>query len=496
MSEQLRRQCFRAAVLFLSLFLLALILRATGSPLALPRAIAGRSFRTDRELDAMLLLCFVLILLFQLLFSLLLALGILVRETRTLQFGSFVLLGFLLYLVACLRPYTLLDNHFTTAWFMTGHFTDSLVHSLADVIAGVFQMKMNWNRQLGWQLAAALLYIYPFFVSVRVLGLRNFFPVLLASLLCAAAWLAGHAALLSGGMQLFLGMAAAGGAAILLRFLTQEWKLGREKKRSSSKKPLLSLAVSREQTMLLAVICALLWGLTWITGRVSSFHDVMKLFFGSSVYSYQGSLYQLKNLGVAQALAISYFLSLLVSRALSLVEVKMSTKYAKNLNAAYQLLFQIWILPFFSELLNRAANKGQNAIAGDELAENLSIPLHHAWAALQSGAAGKILLLILAALLFGIAAVWFAVRLPAIRLTVWFFVWFSVCSYVYCLLGLFFPRRMYPTALLLICYGLNYLLQWILNAGEGLQLMLRKRQQVASHEMETRMPSHRSRKRR
>ena len=76
----------------------------------------------------MLLLFFVLILLFQLLFTMLLALGALVRETRALQLAGFVLLGFLLYLFACLRPYTLLDNHFTTAWFMTGHFTDSLVH--------------------------------------------------------------------------------------------------------------------------------------------------------------------------------------------------------------------------------------------------------------------------------------------------------------------------------------------------------------------------------
>ena len=98
--------------------------------------------------------------------------------------------------------------------------------------------------------------------------------------------------------------------------------------------------------------------------------------------------------------------------------------------------------------------------------------------------------------LLGIAAIWFAIRLPALRLTVWFFVWFSVCSYVYCLLGLFFPQRMHPTVLLFICYGLNYLLQWILNAGEGLQLVLRKRQREESREVETRMPSHRSRRRR
>ncbi|MBF1256131.1 MAG: hypothetical protein HXM40_02535, partial [Stomatobaculum longum] len=364
MPEQLKRQCFRAAALFLGCFLLYWSLRAAGGPFALPRAVAARSFRTESELDAMLLLFFVLILLFQLLFTMLLALGALVRETRALQLAGFVLLGFSLYLFACLRPYTLLDNHFTTAWFMTGHFTDSLVHSLADVLAGVFRMKTNWDRQLGWQVAAALLYLYPFFVSLRVLGPRNFFPALLVSALSAAIWLAGHAALLGGGLQLLLGLLAAGLSAVLLQVLTKAWKFGSAKKAGPKKKPLLSLKASREQTLLLALICVLLWIITWLTGRISSFHDVMKLFFGSSVYGYQGSLYQLKKLGVAQALALSYFLSLLVSRALSLVEVKMSTKYEKNLNAGYQLLFQIWILPLLSKLLNHAADKGQDAIAG------------------------------------------------------------------------------------------------------------------------------------
>lgn len=496
MPEQLKRQCFRAAALFLGCFLLYWSLRAAGGPFALPRAVAARSFRTESELDAMLLLFFVLILLFQLLFTMLLALGALVRETRALQLAGFVLLGFLLYLFACLRPYTLLDNHFTTAWFMTGHFTDSLVHSLADVIAGVFRMKTNWDRQLGWQVAAALLYLYPFFVSLRVLGPRNFFPALLVSALSAVIWLAGHAALLGGGLQLLLGLLAAGLSAVLLQVLTKAWKFGSAKKAGPKKKPLLSLKASREQTLLLALICVLLWIITWLTGRISSFHDVMKLFFGSSVYGYQGSLYQLKKLGVAQALALSYFLSLLVSRALSLVEVKMSTKYEKNLNAGYQLLFQIWILPLLSKLLNHAADKGQDAIAGDELAETLSIPLNHVWAALQSGAWLKLLPFLLLGTLLGIAAIWFAIRLPALRLTVWFFVWFSVCSYVYCLLGLFFPQRMHPTVLLFVCYGLNYLLQWLLNAGEGLQLVLRKRQRAESREVEARMPSHRSRRRR
>ena len=52
----------------------------------------------------MLLLFLVLILLFQLLFSLALAGSAMAKETQGIKLGSFVLLGFSLYLIACLRP--------------------------------------------------------------------------------------------------------------------------------------------------------------------------------------------------------------------------------------------------------------------------------------------------------------------------------------------------------------------------------------------------------
>jgi len=473
MSERLRRQCYRAAVLFLTFSFLWVALRAAGSLFALPKAIASRSFRTESELDAMLLLFLVLILLFQLLFSLALAGGAMVKEEHRIKLGSFVLLGFSLYLLACLRPYMLLDNHFTTAWFMTGRFVESLVNSLANLFAGVFRMEMRWDRSAGWRIAAALFFLYPFYLSASTLGRRNFFPVLLASCLPAAAWLLGHSYLLGGWLQLLLGLLAATGSALILVYLTKERTLGRRRP-PKKKKAVFSLAVSREQTLLLAAGCLLLWVLTVVTGRISGFRDVMKLFFGSSIYNYQGKLYQLQNLGVVQALAISYFLSLLVNRALSLVEVKMNSKYAANLNAAYLLLFQIWILPLLSGLLNRAASKSQDAVSGDALAETLSRPLQNVAALFMSGSWLKILPLALLALLVGGALVWLIVRLPAFRLSIWFFVWFSLCSYVYCVLGLFFPKRVNSTLLLFICYFLNRALEWILNSGEGLRLAVRR----------------------
>ena len=94
MSERLIRQCYRAAVLFLAFSFLWITLRAAGSLFALPKAIASRGFRTESELDAMLLLFLVLILLFQLLFSLALAGGAMAKETQGIKLGSFVLLGF------------------------------------------------------------------------------------------------------------------------------------------------------------------------------------------------------------------------------------------------------------------------------------------------------------------------------------------------------------------------------------------------------------------
>ena len=92
MSERLRRQCYRAAVLFLTFSFLWVALRAAGSLFALPKAISSRSFRTESELDAMLLLFLVLILLFQLLFSLALAGSAMVKEEHRIKLGSFVLL--------------------------------------------------------------------------------------------------------------------------------------------------------------------------------------------------------------------------------------------------------------------------------------------------------------------------------------------------------------------------------------------------------------------
>ena len=63
----------------------------------------------------------------------------------------------------------------------------------------------------------------------------------------------------------------------------------------------------------------------------------------------------------------------------------------------------------------------------------------------------------------------FTVRLPFVRLAVWFVVWFSACTYIYCLAGLFYRSSFGNAALLLICYLLNRFLNARLSAGEKLR---------------------------
>ena len=63
----------------------------------------------------------------------------------------------------------------------------------------------------------------------------------------------------------------------------------------------------------------------------------------------------------------------------------------------------------------------------------------------------------------------FTVRLPFVRLGVWFVVWFSACTYIYCLAGLFYRSSFGNMALLLTCYLLNRFLNALLSAGEKLR---------------------------
>jgi hypothetical protein len=61
------------------------------------------------------------------------------------------------------------------------------------------------------------------------------------------------------------------------------------------------------------------------------------------------------------------------------------------------------------------------------------------------------------------------IRIPAIRLFIWFLVYFSACTFVWCLVGLYYQKQMNSWMLLAICYGLNWVLNHLISSGKGLR---------------------------
>ena len=82
-----------------------------------------------------------------------------------------------------------------------------------------------------------------------------------------------------------------------------------------------------------------------------------------------------------------------------------------------------------------------------------------------------LIILISAALLWLVIR---CIRLPFLRLGVWFLVWFSACTYIYCLFGLYCRSPAETVPLLLCCYLLNRLLNHLLSAGTLLRTEIRK----------------------
>ena len=277
------------------------------------------------------------------------------------------MLLFLLYVYACLYGYPLLDNHFTTAWFMTGQYTAQLLESILNLIAGIFRMEFSWNDTAAWYAVSACLLVYPFVLLGTFLGDRNFWPVFIASLLPPVAWLTGHWMLWSGALQMGLGAVTALLSASFLAFFTDEERLGREKKEGRA--PLIRIKVDNKKRILFGVLCAAAWGVTVWAGRIRSFGAVMRLIFSSSVYSYQKNLYSLADMRIAQAMLVSYVTSLVVKFVLSLVEFEDDSRFSKVLTPAWMLLFQIWVLPLLSNFMSRAAESAQGTFSGEEIGD-------------------------------------------------------------------------------------------------------------------------------
>lgn len=464
----MKRLIFRFSELLLGIWLIWKICYAAGGPGRIVRAVGERVYRTSEELTAMVLIFCVLFLLYVVLLTLELTFGALVGENKKNRGAIAGGLTFLLFLYACLYGYPLLDNHFTTAWLMTGKYTATLAESLLKLVAGVFGAGFQWNGTLAWYTVCACLLVCPFVLFAAFLGGRNFWPVLIAAFFPSLTWLIAHWCRMRGMEQLGLGLLAAVLAAVFLHYFTDEAQLGSER-RQRKKKVLFRVILDRKKQTAVWLLCGVFWGLTFFLGRIRSFGAVMRLIFSSSIYNYQNNLYALEDLRIAQALALSYVLSLLVRWLLSLVEVENNSRSAGWMNAAYMLLLQIWVLPLLSNFMRRAADSAQGAVSGAAVAERLKTPAEEFLYAMEAGrllplflgiAAGCGLLFILFML---------TVRFPFIRMIVWFFVWFSLCTYVYCVIGLFYHSSLGNTSLLLVCYVLNRVLDRLLTAGNRLR---------------------------
>lgn len=450
------------------ILLLWRILYAAGGILRVPEAIGNRSYRSPGELTAMVLIFCVFLLLCTAVFAIALALSVLAGESRRLRALYIAVLALLLYIYACLYGYPLLDNHFTTAWLMTGKYTATLIRSLLTLFAGVFGRGFHWNDTVAWYAVCACLLVYPFVLLESFLGTRNFWPVLVAALLPSFGWLVAHWCVLKGGEQLSIGAVTAVAIGFFLYYFTDAAQLGRERK-ERRRRALLKLSLNEKRRNLLILLCVLLWGLTIYLGRIRSFGAVMRLIFSSSVYSYQNNLYALADLRIAQALALSYILSLMVRWILSLVELENHSRYAGWMNAAYMLLLQIWVLPLLSKFMRRAADSAQGAVAGDAVADALRTPAKEFLLGMEAGELLPLFLAVTMGSAFVLLLFFLTVRLPFVRLGLWFLVWFSACTYVYCLIGLFYHSPLGNTSLLIVCYGLNRVLDRLLSAGHRLR---------------------------
>lgn len=458
----------RAAAGILALYLVVQILGAAGGIFRVVKEIGERTYRTPSELTAMVLIFCMIFLLFGVIAAIHLAWSTVAEEEKRVALGEAFVLFFLFFLYACLYGYPLLDNNFTTAWLMTGKYTSTLLKSLLQLAAGVFALGFDWNDTMAWYAVSACLLVCPFVLLSVFLGLRNFWPVISAAAFPSFTWLIGHWALLSGGAQAVLGLAASAVSAFLLFSFSDAGRLGtaQRKKRDTA---FFHVKVDREKRIVITCICIALWVLTVLFGRIRSFGAVMRLIFSSSVYSYKDNLYALADKRIALALLVSYLSSLVIKWIFTRISFEDESRASKYLLTAYMLLAQVWILPLLSNFMTRAAENAKGAVPADAVKEAVKTPAQEFLSVLEQGSLIPLILcvVITACLLFFLF--FFTVRLPFVRIAVWFIVWFAACTYMYCLIGLFYHSALGDMALLLLCYLLNSALNAMLSSGKRLR---------------------------
>ena len=471
MNENLKPWFFRCGIGIFLLYLLFRIRYAAGSFLNIPQEISDRTYTTAEEQAALFLLSFVLFLLFSLILSAILVGGVLSGEERTVLFGLTAAVLAVFYIYACLYGYPLLDNHITTAWLMTGRYTSTLVLSILKLFAGLFGKSFSWNGSLAWRMTCGILLACPLVLFSTFVGLRNTIPVLLGAFLPAFCFLTGQYAELPGPQMMLFGLAAALVSAVMLVKFTDPQLLGREAKKKKAK-ALLHVSVDDKKRAYFAAALAILWILTFLLDRVRSFGEVMKLIFASSVYAYQKNLNVLGDMRIAQAMLVSYTLSLLVKFVLSKVEFEDDFRFSGLINTGYMLLLQVWVMPVLTKFFGKAAEQAQGTLPGDAVNQTAGQLGQSAMGFVQ-GLAGKSMLLVLAfytaVAILGLLLMALLIKIPAVRLFIWFLVYFSACTFVWCLVGLYYQKQMNSWMLLAICYGLNWVLNHLISSGKDLR---------------------------
>ena len=467
----MKRVLLRAAGVLLFLRLIFLAGYAAGGLFRIPAEIGERTYTTDAELTALVLIFCIVLLLNGVIVSGWTALSALSGEDRRISTAGTALLLSAFFLYSCLYGYPLLDNHFTTAWLMTGKYTAQLIKSFLTLLMGIFSAGFSWNDTAAWYTVCACLLACPFVLLAVFLGIRNFLPVIGAAALPSLVFAVGHFACLSGRLQCGLGLAASMTGAAVVYCFSEESELGSHRKKKSAK-ALVSVAVDDKKRLILAAVCIALWAVTVFTGKIRSFMAVMRLIFSSDVYKYQNNIYELEDLRIVQALFLSYVLSLLVKAALSLVKFEDSSRFGGILHSGYMMLLSVWVMPKLSGFMSRAADSAQGAVDGAAVGERISqfeTPAKEFFAAMGRGTVIPVFFGIVLGTGLVLLLFFFTFRLPFVRLVTWFFVWFSVCTYVYCLIGLFYRSVLDTGPMLLLCWLLTRMLNRMLSAGQALR---------------------------
>jgi len=457
-----------AAVLILLMFRIFSSVSSSGN---LIRAIEKRSYTTDSEHSALVLISCCMMLVTCLFLSLTALLSSYAKENKKIVFFlSFgILFGF--YLFGCLDGYALLNNHFITALLITGKYTMRLLLSIVNLVAGIFGAATDWESGIFWYVVSACLFLFPFILAGEALGKKNFWKTFLVSVLFGAAYFLSHFYPVKGVIQIIISAGIAFAAAGELAFLTDRKVFGSGSKKK--KESLLNLKVDKKKRMAFLIAGIVLWGITLFTGQIKSFSGMMKVVFGSDLFRFQNNAGSVSSLSVARTLLISYLLSLLVRALFQRISIQDEFRFSGFLTASYMLLLQIWVMPFISSFLIRTAENIKINISDadmDQAAASLKnaagnyLDLQHtnyAWALII----GCIVLGIVLVFLFAVLAV----NVTVFRYVLSFLLYFSICMYVYSLIILFWGRSPSTIFTLLLCYFMNRLISRLLSIGPAIK---------------------------